>query len=439
MKNERDFFKGIEDTLHGYEEAYVPGAWESFQQKRDRKPAGMLFLKIGSVAAILLLAAYAGFMFWVKTPAPVQLAGNKPSVQQPVTKPAPLQAPQTMQPAVSDAVTSSNKQLQIANDIQPSLKQSSNYNNPSINPANTIIATAKPNPAINYNAPFSNPLIVKNDTALIANNIIAIAKNDVNNNAIQNPVTPNDAVVKPLPGSVQDKVIANNNIRKPVSTDKPVYDALINSKASRPVAPANKNADERSVSYALVVQPGIGNQKVNYSTGLQVSYKVTDKISVSSGIGISSLSATSSGSSISTRSGNVQNYNLAVSGVEVPLAVQYKTNKGYYVSAGVMGMSVTSNSLQYNYVAQGTMATTMIDNSGFSYSALNVVAENKTEESKEKVANYLGFYILSAGKKYPIGKKNNLILGPFLRVPFGAVSSEKIRLLQGGVTVGFGF
>jgi hypothetical protein len=427
MENEKDFFKGIEDTLHSYEEAYVPGAWETFQKKRDRKPAGFLFLKIGSAAAVLLLASYAAFMFWAKTPATAPVAVNKPSVQQPVTKPAPSSVPQVVQPSIIDSLSSSTTESSIAkNNIQ------------NTNTVNTIIATAKTSPLVANNAQVSSPVIGKPDTALIARNVIATAKNDVDN-TIQNNVAQQDAAVKPLPGSVQDRVIANNNIRKPGGSDQPVYDALINNKSTQSVVPVSKNADERSVSYALVVQPGIGNQKVNYSTGLQVSYKVTDKISVSSGIGISSLNATSSGSSISTRSGNVQNFNLAVSGVEVPLAVQYKTNKGYYVSAGVMGMSVTSNSLQYNYVTQGTMATTMFDKQGLSYSALNVVAENKTEESKEKVANYLGFYIMSAGKKYPIGKKNTLILGPFLRVPFGAVSSEKIRLLQGGVTVGVGF
>ncbi len=439
MKNEKEFFREIEDTLHAYEDAYVPGAWEAFQQKRDTKPTGLLFLKIGSAAAILLLAAYATFMFWVKTPVTVELAGNKPPVQQPVVKPAPSSVLQSVQPSAIDSVTSSTPQSQIAIANQPSKQQSTANNSQIVKSANSIIATAKQKPVANNNTPLTNPFTVKPDTTLIANNNIAIAKNNPVSNDIQNPVTQNSQTVNAKPAPATNQAIANNNISKQTGADKPSYDNLVNSKSSKAIVAKPKSADEKALSYSVVVQPGIGNQKINMGTGVQVAYKLSDRISVTSGISYSSVSATGSGSVAAGRIGGVQNVNVAVAGVEVPLGIQYKTDKGYYVSAAVMGMSVTSNSMQYNYIAQSTLASTAYDKQGLSYSALSVVSENKTEESKEKVANYLGFYILSAGRKYPVGKKNNLILGPFLRVPFGAVSSEKVRLLQGGVTVGFGF
>ncbi|MFD2147548.1 hypothetical protein [Mucilaginibacter antarcticus] len=378
-------------------------------------------------------------MFWAKTPAPVELAGNKKPVQQPVTKSSPLSVPQNGQPSVINTVTPSTQHVQIAAANKIITKQSSHTGIQLIDPTNAIIATAKPVPSVNTRAKFDYTGVVKPDSALIANNAFPPVKRDAINGVIQNPLIQKDPTGISVNGSVPDKAVAGNPISKPAILNNSVYDNLVKSRANNAVAAVEKSDKDRTLSYSVVVQPGIGNQKINMGTGVQVAYKLNDKFSITSGVSYSSLSATGPGTAASTRLGNVQNVNLAVSGVEIPLGVQYKTGKGYYVSAGVMGMSVTSNSMQYSYISQGTVATTMIDKQGSAYSNLSVAAEQKTEDVKEKFANYLGFYIISAGKKQPIGKKNNIIFGPFLRVPFGAVSSEKIRLLQGGVTVGFGF
>jgi hypothetical protein len=427
MKNEDKFFTGIEDTLHAYEDAYVPGSWEAFQQKRKGNRMGML-LRLSSAAAVLLLLSYVAFQFYAKSPVPVQLVQHKKDVQQPQANPSSSPVQQTL-PHVKES-TEINPQN---NDLIVGSKTAKQ-----VAPA---IATAKPNYTDNSNykkETFNSPVIVKPDSTIIATNKLPVKTNDVVN-PVQNPVTQNDAVTKPLPDVAPDKVIANNDTRKTTGAAKSVYDSLVNSKSSKTVAAADKKTTDKNISYSIMVQPSVGNQKFNIGTGVEVSYKITDKISINSGIAYSSLNATSSGSANGARLGQVQNANLQVSGFEVPIGVQYKTTSGFYVSAGVMGMSVTNNSLAYSYIGQSAVTMAMVDKQGLSYSGLTAVTENKVEESKEKVANYLGFYILSAGKKKAIGKKNNVSFGPFLRVPFGAVSSEKIRLVQGGIHLGLGF
>jgi hypothetical protein len=385
---------------------------------------------------VLLLIGYAAFMFFTKSPVGVEVAANKKSGQQTKIDSMPssvLQAP--TQPNVNSSLSSLKQKPQLAAADKTLVDPAIGGNQPS-KPGNAIIATAKQKPAKHTSDTFNIPGTAKQDSTVIAKNKLPVNTNDAVT-GVQNPVTQDNNASNQVKPATADKVIANNSPKNVTESGKS-YDELVNSRKNRSDAVA-KNSEEKNLSYALVVQPGIGNQKMNYSTGVQVSYKVSQRISINSGVGYSSLNATASGSVASTRRGSVQNVNLALSGVEVPLAVQYKTDKGFYVAAGVMGMSVVNNRLDYNYVTQSVAATTMLDKSNASYSALSVVSENKTEESKEKVGNYLGFYIFSAGKKQPIGKKNNINFGPFLRVPFGAVSSEKIRLLQGGISLGLDF
>src|SRR4051812_41690820 len=107
MKNEDKFFTGIEDTLHAYEDAYVPGSWEAFQQKRKRNRMGIL-LKLSSVAAVLLLLSYIAFQFYAKSPVPVQLVQHKKDVQQPQANPSSSPAQQTL-PQINES-TQTNSQ-----------------------------------------------------------------------------------------------------------------------------------------------------------------------------------------------------------------------------------------------------------------------------------------------------------------------------------------
>jgi hypothetical protein len=445
MKNEDKFFTGIEDTLHAYEDAYVPGSWEAFQQKRQRSRMGM-FLRLSSAAAVLLLLSYVALQFYVKSPVPVQVVQNKKDIQQPQANPSSSPAQQIVpQSKLQTESIAQNKELvagtKAAKTADPVIATAKpKYNNETVNtpvvvkPDNAVIATAKPK----YNDEKVNtPVILKPDNTIIATNQPPVKTNDALN-PLQNPVKQDDAANKPLPGLTPEKVIANNDTKKVAGSAKSEYDVLVNSKNNSKAITADKKASDKTVSYAVMVQPSVGNQKLNIGTGVEVSYKLTDKISINSGIGYSSLSAISS-SANGPRLGQVQNVNLQVSGFEVPIGVQYKTGGGFYVSAGVTGMSVMNNSLEYTYIGQSAVASVMTDKQGLAYNGLSAVTENKVEESKEKVSNYIGFYNLSVGKKLPLGKKNNLNIGPFLRVPFGAVSSEKIQLLQGGVKVGLGF
>lgn len=410
MKNENNFFKEIEDTLHSYDEGYIPGAWEEFQQKKKRKKMGVLFFRVAGVAAALLLFSYVTFQFFIK-----QEPSNNEFTQ--------------------------TKVIQHPNVVVPESDKKSNEAIKNIITADAHGKEHQPDNSKNTNEHMAWTMPLKKTLSGYADNepvsgtpIIANAANE--HKADKVTTTTDTVLAKPVSNVASEQVIAKTNAPKYSGTAKPIYDSLVRA-ANHQVININKK-EIKNLTYSVVVLPAVGNQKINVGTGLEVAYKINNNLFISGGISYSSLNAMGDGNNNPDPFKKTQQVSLDVSGFEVPIGLQYRTNSGFYITAGVSGMTVLKDHLQYNYIAQSTVTMASFVTPGTAQPALRVVPEQKTEDSKEKINNYLGFYMLSVGKKKAIGR-NQLNFGPFVRVPFGAVSSEKIQLTQGGIRLGLDF
>jgi hypothetical protein len=428
MENEDKFFSAIEDTLHSYEDAYPAGAWEDFREKRKRKKALVLFFRLGSAAAVLLFLSYATIQVFKKDTVPAQIAQTKNISRK--------QKNDTLQPTPgvnnNDALVTSNK----AGD-----QNKNNETKTQVIAGKPPIATTRqdivtPAKVVAKAGMVQKRIVAEKDNPVIANVTVPDKTAAVNNNI--NAAKRGDTVK--AVSDITTNVIANTEVKKYTGSTKSVYDSIFNRKTNKAATVAAKKS-EKNLSYGVVVSPALGNQKVNFGTGVEVAYKINKNFFVSSGIAYSSLNATGGGGKLYAAAPGATggtDVNLQVSGFEVPIGLQYRTDNGFYVSAGIVAMGVTNNKLEYNYVAQTTATVMAADAAGFTQNTIQVVNEKKTEDSKERLNNYLGFYIMSIGKKKKIGN-NQFTFGPFVRVPFGAVSSQKISLFQGGITMGLGF
>jgi hypothetical protein len=419
MKKEDDFFSGIEDTLHSYEDAYVPGAWEDLQEKRKRRRMAIWFFRLGSAAAVLLLLSYAVIQFYAKTPVPAQFARAKKTVQPKNNKDirSPKENPTTDQFIATQKTDTTIQQI----------------NKQILAKTNNLNSLFKPGAVY-------QPIVINKDDTDKNNTTAVIAQTKPVYQPAQKFVAADTASSDPVKFNASNGVIARVPVKKYTGGSRSVYDSLVNSKTNRQADVVMKK-NEKNLTYSVIVSPAVGNQKFNFGTGLQVSYKIGNNLFVNSGVAYSSLNAASAGNQGADPYKRTQNVNLEVSGFEIPVGLQYRTKKGFYVSAGVMAMNVMNNHLQYDYLVEGTSSTLLASASSSTALApatVKAAPEQKTEESKEKINNVLGFYILSVGQKKTIGNKK-FNFGPFLRVPFGPVSSENIRLLQGGISLGFDF
>lgn len=441
MENEDNFFREIEDTLHSYEDAYPVGAWEDFREKRKRKRA-ILFFRLGSAAAVLLFLSYAIVQFINKEAISTQIAQTKSISRQQKNN---ILQPKTGITKNDELITSKKGNEQNKNNPTAPLKiADKEYTSSHVSVTHHhIIAPAK---VSDKAAVVQKTIIAGKDNLFTANMVVPGKPTDITTNA--NKATDTNTVkaitrVTTTNPIAQNDIKNQSDIKRYTGSTRSVYDSIlnINKKPDNKLAAAAKKSG-KNLSYGVVVSPALGNQKFNFGTGVEVAYKINKNLFVSSGIAYSSLNATGGGGKLnaaapgSATSGS--DVNLQVAGFEVPIGLQYRTDNGFYVSAGIVAMGVTNNSLQYNYITQTTAAVAMPDAAGLTQNSLRIVNEPKTEQSKEKIQNYLGFYMMSIGKKKKIGN-NQFTFGPFVRIPFGAVSSQKISLFQGGVTLGLGF
>ncbi|MDB5118008.1 MAG: hypothetical protein JWQ79_3500 [Mucilaginibacter sp.] len=402
MNDKHHIFSQLKETLHSHQEEYVPGAWEEFVKKRKRRRAVILFWRLSGAAAILLLLIG---LFWLKITSPVKNEKSQIALQHPTR-------------SLAQPSTGGHQALHAGN----ATAQKNQLTQNSVLPASVIAhspATATDNKTTGNNA------IV---TAFPKQKDNSDRKDNYNADNKQQAV--DTSASRPALVNTEEK---KTEVKKYALITKPIYDSLMGHHTIDLVKKEKKN-----LSYAAIVSPALGGQKLNFGAGFEIAYPITGNLSVSSGVAYSSLHAENNGDNSGSLARQLQGANLDVSGFEVPLGLTYKTKSGFYATAGVLAMTVIADHLEYNYLVQRTVAMLNATPSGASYQTMSLVSSRQTETSQEKINNYLGFYQFSAGQKATIGHKE-FNLGPFVKLPFGSVSNENIKLMQAGIRLGIGF
>ncbi len=130
----------------------------------------------------------------------------------------------------------------------------------------------------------------------------------------------------------------------------------------------------------------------------------------------------------------LDSYDATLLGLDIPINLKYsfsKRSNEYFLSAGFSSGTFLSESYTYKY-----------SSSGPSYEKLPntdpVLNEDKVKKNSGKfdVARMLN---ISFGMGYPLGKKNKLIIEPFLKYPLKDVGAENLRFGAGGVNLKLNF
>ncbi|PJJ84487.1 hypothetical protein [Mucilaginibacter auburnensis] len=439
MKNEQEFFGEIENVLHAHEDAYLPGAWEEFVKTKKRR-RGLVYLRVAAAAAVLLMAGYAAWLFM-----PAKPVANNNQTQIKNTPKTPYIYPKNgpgTDSLTTDRAIASRKTLQeqLSENPAPALKQKVTARN------------------------FTNDVFVEIPKQVNKREEITGSNNSQDIAATELPVkTENATTVTQQPDATSNQtspVLAADPRRYERGSQRLSYDSLAN--LNKPKLVASENKKSNALSYSVMVSPSVGNQKMNFGTGVEVAYNINKNFALSSGIAYAYMNAGSNRSgtptdgvqadlrgynsnyassslassfNTSSSSRTVQSVQMALSGLELPISFQYKTNSGFYVSAGVSAMSVIRNNISYDYLDSRTVSTS----SGKGLApTISVITEKTTQQSTETVGGFIGFYTFSAGRKVSFGK-GKLNIAPFIKVPFNRVSSENLQLMHGGVQLGFGF
>ncbi len=386
MNKEQEFLNQIEEVLLAHEETYELGAWEEFDANRKKNKLKWPIYTWAAAAVVLLFVSFGLFE---------------------ILKRDEQQKDQVF-------VKNDNEQREIKEDTKTPTKS-----NPTLERLDLLGEG-------NTEKALKTPSIHKNKfVATIDSPALTIMAQTDQLIAVEKPSQPSENIAAP----VAALGVLKNDKFTPVFAG--AYDSLTNRNAT--ITPASS----RKLTYSLVVSPSLSNKKMNFGAGMELSYSLGNRLSINSGLMYTAINAKSDGESLVATNGKPQGANLAVSGIELPLGIQYQTERGFYATAGVSALGLINDKLEYSFLEEKTIMLTEF-NAGISTQVLKVVSEKKTEKSIEPLHNYMGFFNFSAGKKQAFGNIN-LNVGPFVKVPFNSVSSERIKLLQGGIKISVDF
>jgi hypothetical protein len=418
--SENELIAHIKDSLMSHEESYVPGSWEKFKA-RDEKKKPMIFwlVPLGSAAAVLFIAT--GLYFFLNK------KSDKPAAEIAKIRPYKYNGPKPDRSIIQSEtpLVTSAKRADIAasaaSDIEFTAKNAADIPVPQSADHVDLVTKTNPISSVTAEPVKSNPVVATNP--VIVNN-------------------PPPAKETPEKKTYSFQEFLNNE------------SAL--SKEDKPVATAASKDNKWEMG--VLVAPSFGNTKrLNMGYGVSMDYAVSDKISLGSGISYNELAASRDISSsptgmmdspsgyntIARPTKDLESVEAKISGIDIPFEVKYHFSKKLYANVGVSAFAVIKHQQNNSYVEQKLVEREASLTAGGKDSFTTFMVTEKTKEKapEAEVSNdkYLGFYNFSFGYKQKISKSKSVSVEPFMKVPMKEVSKENLRLMGTGVRLKFDF
>lgn len=200
----------------------------------------------------------------------------------------------------------------------------------------------------------------------------------------------------------------------------------------------------------VVVTPAISNNsKLNMGYGVSVGYKLSNRLSINSGVAYTELSGSKdAGPQASFASGGrtLSSIDATAAGVNVPLELRYHVSRKIYVGTGVSAMAVLSDKVERKYaIAQmQTSAFEAKNGQALKPDAMQVIASNIERkevlpEDQARSRDFAGFINFSFGFKQPLNKSKSLSIEPFISVPMSNnLFNQNIKMTDGGLRIKLG-
>ncbi len=252
--------------------------------------------------------------------------------------------------------------------------------------------------------------------------------------------------------------------------------------AARPQSTKKSDKENnRKWQPSLYVSPLFGDLGIDVGYGVSVGYAINDKIKISSGVAYNKLSASRNYSAgplgnmrasaptvvngaqgaagivkpsdaLDSKAALTSAYNVVagqqtnslqqvdgfLSGIDIPVEINYNISKKLYASAGVSGLVVINDNKKYTYVDNRNVKVSVETNRGALKEDKSVLftEQNTTTQSMQTPTEntpFLGFYNISMGYRQKISGRTGVALEPFLKVPMRNVTQENLKYIGTGI------
>ncbi|NEU08478.1 hypothetical protein GZH53_09175 [Flavihumibacter sp. R14] len=397
----------IRESLVENAEPYAPGAWENFNRQESTKRSGIFWRRILSSAAALLLIGNGIYLFY-------NLYGNNTPVE--VTKTKQYNEPEYQQPRKANR---------------------ERVDTPVVNNMRSLVST-KLNQAIATDLDI--PIHAPDKTAALSEeselSLTGVDTSGLNVVALNVPKFT-------ISGNLE---AMNANSQKLVHLDRPKKDfvnflknEMIREGLEDSPQPINEAKDKWGFKVAVVPAYG-ASSKLTLGYSLNMLYALSDKVSLTSGIGYSELGGAKDykqpESSILLDTKILESSRENYAGIDLPLGVSYNFSKRVYANAGVSAFAVIDQS-RYNHFSESKLVERTVRTASGQEERMTFIDNEKTVEkvhdSQIEKAKYLGMYNFSMGYKQRILKTMNISVEPFLKVPVTRSSHDEMRHVATGV------
>lgn len=420
--SEDELITHIKDSLSVYEEAYVPGSWEKFNDKKESKKGIIFWLgPLGGIAAAVLVGI-AVFLFVDK-----DTEQQKPldAIVKNKVKAAPENPGTGIREHAGASLNNGQQPIVIGEDETP---LSVNQN------VKAVTTVASVEPTIEPAQDHAETQVAVNTTSS-NNSVVAVKTDEMTAQAVQ----PEKKVTEP--------------VRKQSIEDFLNKESKANLASNSAVKASVNQEDKWDVG--VMVAPSFGNaKKLNMGYGLSMGYALSNKVSISSGISYNEMTASKSitgdgsvmnapgpADAIAQGSKSLQSIDQRVTGIDIPLELKYNLSKNFYANVGVSAFAIINEQRSNNYLEQRVVERNSLDAPAGGSNAF-MVSEKVTETAPEadlKQGRYIGFYNFSLGFKQKITKANTVSIEPFMKVPMKDVTKDNLRLIGTGLKLKFDF
>jgi hypothetical protein len=395
--DKKELITEMVSLLKAYEEPYEEGAWEDFNQgAKSKKGTYLLWIGIAALFAVILSAM--PFVFDTKIPNEPVIVKNKPQVETPVT---PL----------DESVS-----MPLTKDVEPVKAYKADL--------------SKQNKVIARNTIIGNKPMHAVVTPAVEKIVEPSSVFDVMETA---PLVAQQPVVKP----------SEKRVTEPVR--KKTFKEFLDQETK--MANVKSSAKSSKWDFGIELLPTVLQSKVNLGAGITTAYKLSEKFSLNSGISYIALNAgqkVADPQPVSLMSSKkLVAIDANIKAIDIPISLTFNVNKQLYTSVGVSYFNVLSERRSNNYLTEMEVSRSSLNSAtGQIESHQTQVSQQNTEVAEDVPLDgnsYLGFMNFSVGHKQKLSKDHQIIIEPFLKVPVGKLSTQDLKLSNGGVKLRFSF
>ncbi len=408
-KTESEIFDQIRESLGHFEEAYIPGSWENFLQKR-KKNRRIIFLRIASGIAACLLVGFLGLNYFQSEKRVRSVLTTEQFTKSIVEKPG-------------------NEENIVEKTLPSTMVASSNFKQSGYTGVKTSgYAGRKKNlTAEGLEKPASHPL---------ASSFVAEPKDTV---------TTLSAYSKPQP--------AINKVDTTRSSSDTLKGKTENSFQITPQTKDNESlatVSKRKVRFGINFSPGVSSTEssgsLNYMGGISADFSLSSKVALSTGLQFENQSFVKKMPGIVSSSAVPLNETrTTLTNLDLPVNITWKfaalKTHAYYVSGGLSSLVYLSQEDKNTTYSQDLIpASSMFNGEEVkSYSIVNHVSVTQDAVSPSQTFDFAGRINLMIGFEKQLSNRIYFHVEPYTKFPTSVQATGSLNHTISGINFKISF